>query len=781
VTLPLLNPGDDVPSDPDAMTARVPAADRIPEPADPSGSVPMTPARPAAAASVTRTASRVFGWVVVAAVANVFVAATTARTLSVGGRGEVVLLLTISGVTATLCGAGTNTSARYYLGRNDPRVTVRHYVGLSLVLAVPQCLLTPAIVAPTLGATGAPARGVGTVLLTAALATTTLLSIQFLDALNAVGLLATSSVVNAVGSGLQLTLLAVLVVLSTAHHHATSVVAVLAVFAAAGAAQVAMAFVMLARSGAGVVPQLDRRANRLLVTAGLPALGLNVGTSLTFRLDRYLLGLFGGVAAVGVYSVAATASESLRLVPSSWGQVVFHRIATGALTPLKVRVDTFRVLAAMAVLAALAGVGAEWFIELFFGAAYQGAVTPLRILLLAELTLVTFQIDARVLAGLGRTRACGAAGLIGLVTVAVLDLLLIPLFGLEGAAWATLVAYGAMTGWARLAVSVHRTSRRSARADASRRPATVVRVAGPVPLPRETESPVKPRSSKPDHTIILQPNRYGGRLAFYSQSPDPAHWDDLWASHVPSYRRSRRGHLPYHLRETFLRWAPPAGKVLEAGCGLAHFTVAARSRGYDAEALDWAPETVRRLRSLLPDVPLHLGDTRTLDIPDETYDAVYSPGVCEHFEEGPAAVLAATYRVLRPGGVAIVSTPCYNRYLQRRPQLFAPRTGTERHSNAENGGDVFYQYAFTPQEMTHLLRGAGFDVLATRPYGALTTLTLWSRPAFRRIPAPLVRPIAYAMDHAPILRGYGFGCVWVARRPVNGGESIDDRSRRSAP
>ncbi|ETK33484.1 hypothetical protein MPTA5024_24305 [Microbispora sp. ATCC PTA-5024] len=182
---------------------------------------------------------------------------------------------------------------------------------------------------------------------------------------------------------------------------------------------------------------------------------------------------------------------------------------------------------------------------------------------------------------------------------------------------------------------------------------------------------------------------------------------------------------------------------------MGHFTVAAHARGYRAEGPDWSAETVGRLNARFPAIAWHVGDVRALEFEDGAFDAVYSPGVCEHFEEGPAAILEETRRVPRPGGVAIVVTPCFNRWMRSRPHLFA----------GEPSGD-FYQFAFSPEGMSRLLGRLGFDVRRVLLYDTVDTLIKF---AGWRVPPWAVKPLA-VMDYLPVLRDWGRCCVWVARR-----------------
>jgi len=257
-----------------------------------------------------------------------------------------------------------------------------------------------------------------------------------------------------------------------------------------------------------------------------------------------------------------------------------------------------------------------------------------------------------------------------------------------------------------------------------------------------------------EHIVVEQNGVTGPRLKYFSRAADVGYWTEMWdAARTVSYERAQRGHLPHQLRDTFARWVEPGARVLEAGCGLGHFTVAATARGFAAEGLDWSEPTIGRLREQFPSIPWHVGDVRALQFETGSFDAVYSPGVCEHFEEGPVRVLTETHRILRSGGIAVVSTPCFNSWLAHRASTF-----DTSQPPSESG---FYQYAFTPDGLARVLVDIGFEVLCIRPYATLDTLVQFGN---WRVPRLLNLPLGYGMDYVPIVRNWGSTCLWVARR-----------------
>ena len=273
-------------------------------------------------------------------------------------------------------------------------------------------------------------------------------------------------------------------------------------------------------------------------------------------------------------------------------------------------------------------------------------------------------------------------------------------------------------------------------------------------VPSSAQSVAPPDVGTRERIVLEHDAITGPRLKYYVQAADVEYWTDLWRqAGQPSYVRAKRGHLPHQLRQTFRRWAKRGGRTLEAGCGLGHFTVAANALGYQAEGLDWSAETIATIRQTFPAIPWHVGDVRRLEFAAESFDTVYSPGVCEHFIEGPVPVLSETHRILRRGGIAIVSTPCFSSWQQRH---------VDRVTRGGHGAErEFYQYAFTPDGLRTVLTQLGFEVVQVRPYAALDTFI---RYAGWRVPARLAHVVAGLMDYVPVVRDWGTTCIWVARK-----------------
>src|SRR5262245_3788693 len=143
----------------------------------------------------------------------------------------------------------------------------------------------------------------------------------------------------------------------------------------------------------------------------------------------------------------------------------------------------------------------------------------------------------------------------------------------------------------------------------------------------------------------------------------------------------------------------------------------AAEQGAKPVGIDIARDTVGKARSLLaPHRPvIALADVRWLPLQSESVDLVYSMGTIEHFEDYETAV-AEIYRVLKPGGRAIVGVP-NNLDPFLRPLLVQ----TLRLFGAYAYG---VEKSFTPGELRRVLESAGF---ATKALSGVLFIPGWLR------------------------------------------------------
>jgi|TARA_B110001454_G_scaffold141560_1_gene131466 O-antigen/teichoic acid export membrane protein len=172
-----------------------------------------------------------------------------------------------------------------------------------------------------------------------------------------------------------------------------------------------------------------------------------VGTVAMFfalRLDRLVLAIAVGSHSLGLFTVALAVPEALRVLPKAFGQVIADRGRSGIDS-----VDTARrhcrlaVAGHCAVLAVAASLG--WLLlPAVFGEGFSGARDVLVVVTLAEAMLSVHLMDQALLVGFGRPYGIGIPQVVGAVVTIALDLIMIPKWGMQGAAWACLFGYSAL-------------------------------------------------------------------------------------------------------------------------------------------------------------------------------------------------------------------------------------------------------------------------------------------------------------------------------------------------
>ena len=99
------------------------------------------------------------------------------------------------------------------------------------------------------------------------------------------------------------------------------------------------------------------------------------------------------------------------------------------------------------------------------------------------------------------------------------------------------------------------------------------------------------------------------------------------------------------------------GEALDAGMGPGRLVAELEDRGWTVSGVDASSEMVAAARGKVPGASERLvqATIESLPFPDATFDAVFATGVLE-YAEVEAAILELA-RVLRPGGLAVVSYP----------------------------------------------------------------------------------------------------------------------------
>jgi SAM-dependent methyltransferase len=161
-------------------------------------------------------------------------------------------------------------------------------------------------------------------------------------------------------------------------------------------------------------------------------------------------------------------------------------------------------------------------------------------------------------------------------------------------------------------------------------------------------------------------------------------------------------------------------RVLDLGAGRGELSTSLVARGYDVTAVErYAPQ----FEALVPLVDADLNETFPFD--DASFDSAMAIEILEHLEN-PRRFLRELARTLRPGGVAIVSTPNLTSILSRF--LFA----------ASGQWDLFFNHSWR-------LR----DPYSSLVHGHITPVTRWLLEHHARDAGFVVEGRGYSSSYLP--------------------------------
>lgn len=156
-------------------------------------------------------------------------------------------------------------------------------------------------------------------------------------------------------------------------------------------------------------------------------------------------------------------------------------------------------------------------------------------------------------------------------------------------------------------------------------------------------------------------------------------------------------------------------RVLDVGCGEGRFTAALAERGVRAVGVDVAEEPLRRARARRPELDLELhrvAPAGPWPFADASFDAVWAGEVIEHVAD-TAGWLSELRRVLRSGGLLLLSTPAHDLFTRLRLGVSARAFAERLDPRAD------HLRFYTRAGLRELLADFGFEDVELRGLGGV--------------------------------------------------------------
>lgn len=194
-------------------------------------------------------------------------------------------------------------------------------------------------------------------------------------------------------------------------------------------------------------------------------------------------------------------------------------------------------------------------------------------------------------------------------------------------------------------------------------------------------------------------------------------WENIWDSASVEVEldtmRSARAQETIRAYTTYLS---KDDVILEAGSGLSAAVIVLRRMGYNVVGMDYAVNALKISRAYDASLPLVAGDVHALPFPENSLGGYLSFGVLEHFEHGMMPALHEAFRVLKPGGVLVLTIPypnVVNRLVAWRRKQQGVSTLTD---------EDFYESTYTRDTLVNNVTHAGFSAVQAMPTSHAYTL-----------------------------------------------------------
>lgn len=180
------------------------------------------------------------------------------------------------------------------------------------------------------------------------------------------------------------------------------------------------------------------------ISYGFKSYLANMITFLNYRMDTFLIkALSKSTMAVGQYGLSVSLAEQIWVFASAISSVMFPYVTSIESDEEKSKVTstTFKIVMVVTFFAIVVLFFASNLIGIIYGSDYYGSILPLKVLLVGIFCLSLGKILANDIAARGKPELNAISNLVGFIVNVGFNILLIPKFGITGAAMATSISY----------------------------------------------------------------------------------------------------------------------------------------------------------------------------------------------------------------------------------------------------------------------------------------------------------------------------------------------------
>ena len=213
-----------------------------------------------------------------------------------------------------------------------------------------------------------------------------------------------------------------------------------------------------------------------------------------------------------------------------------------------------------------------------------------------------------------------------------------------------------------------------------------------------------------------------------------------------------------HLR--FVHKVADGGRLVDVGCSTGQFLGRALAEGFDGSGVEFSPESAT-FAAAHTGVAIERGSIHDCRLAPGSVDVLTMFDVIEHVPD-PAADLAAAWRLLKPGGWLVLSTPNIDGLFPRLSYSLAHRLDYWPHPEPP-----YHLYQFSVKTLAAMLEKAGFEAGPVEHCAIDLAYTFGTPSTLVHSP----KRLAYAAVFAPVAAvgpwlGQGDWFYMAARKPL---------------